>query len=168
MPANAWIFQSNPKIYQLRRALLELEEQVWRVTRYQTEMRIGDTVYFWEAGRDAGILAVGQLSSLPATVAEPASQLPFHREPRAFSATQPRVTVSKIRLLPAKLPKRAVQAGPHLAGLHILRCPRGANFRLTTQEAESLVQLIRSYSLVSSTQLPAGERRVLLNPTGWP
>jgi hypothetical protein len=63
-----WVFQANPKQYDLRSELAELDvgdEDEWFVSRYASEMRPGDMVVLYESGPDAAVLAVGELTSAP-------------------------------------------------------------------------------------------------------
>jgi hypothetical protein len=47
---NAWIFQSKPSQTDLRTELRVGAVDQWMATRYRSEMRDGDVVYFWLAG----------------------------------------------------------------------------------------------------------------------
>jgi len=52
---NAWIFQANPGIYDIRGAIDALTVQSWSVTQFKKLIKTGDTVYIWESGSDGGI-----------------------------------------------------------------------------------------------------------------
>jgi hypothetical protein len=68
-PYRAWLFQANPRYYdladRLRRAKVG-DEDVWTVTRYGNVMQAGDPVLLWLSGEQAGIYAVGELLGPPA------------------------------------------------------------------------------------------------------
>ncbi len=53
-----WLFQGNPKYYQVVQAIQDFEEMLWLVTRYGKEIAVGDEVIIWMAGNDAGIYAI--------------------------------------------------------------------------------------------------------------
>src|SRR5215203_3764247 len=65
---SVWLFQANPKQYQLAEELMNIEQgdtDGWSVTSHRTEMRAGDLVILWQAGNDAGIYAIGELLDEP-------------------------------------------------------------------------------------------------------
>jgi hypothetical protein len=68
--ASEWIFQANPKKYDIRTMLTRVDEHdrrvAWRTTRYRNEIRPGDRVYLWEAGPVSGVVAVGTVVTQPA------------------------------------------------------------------------------------------------------
>ena len=57
----SWIFQGNPKIYDLTAAVRALKEETWLVQQHRAEIRVGDRVYLWESGPEAGIVAVAEV-----------------------------------------------------------------------------------------------------------
>jgi len=65
---SSWIFQANPKIFDINGAIAELKEINWKVSRYRDRIHAGDTVYIWEAGEEAGIIAIGKILSNPALI----------------------------------------------------------------------------------------------------
>ena len=67
---NFWIFQANPKIYDLEGSLKSLNKQKWSVRQYKNEIKIGDTVYLWQSGPNAGILAKSTVLTKPALISE--------------------------------------------------------------------------------------------------
>lgn len=60
-----WIFQSNPKFYNLERAVKEIDEDLFRVTRYKKQIEEGDKVLFWVSGENAGLVGYGDILSNP-------------------------------------------------------------------------------------------------------
>ena len=58
-----WIFQANPKIYDLERSLRNERLNDWRVTRYRSEIKIGDQIIFWKAGKKRGVYGLGKVIS---------------------------------------------------------------------------------------------------------
>jgi len=63
---STWIFQSNPELFDLPAALAELSELTWVAREHVHEIMPGDTVYLWESGRDAGIVARARVMTAPA------------------------------------------------------------------------------------------------------
>jgi hypothetical protein len=139
-----WQFQSNPQLYDLRAALRSLDEQVWSVSRYAKEIKIGDTVYLWEAGTQGGMIARGEISDPPCLRPEPWAQLPFIRVHSAFLKDRIRTKLKILEIFDPLIARRAVTAHPIFCNLRVLRCPRGTNFRLSQAEAEALDGLVRA------------------------
>ncbi|RRR70367.1 MAG: EVE domain-containing protein [Candidatus Viridilinea halotolerans] len=134
----AWIFQSNPKYYDLPGALAAFRKFFWLVRQHDADLRIGDTVYLWEAGRDAGILAVATITSEPEMINGAELDRRFHRDPSRFKNTQQRVTFRIDRVLAQRLPRTELLAHPQLSKLSILQQPRGTNFNVSEQEAVAI------------------------------
>ena len=52
-----WIFQSNPRQWDLRGALAQEPRLSWKVSSFRADIKVGDTVYMWECGARAALLA---------------------------------------------------------------------------------------------------------------
>lgn len=139
---NAWLFQSNPTLYDLRGALRSLKEQVWSVSRYVKEIRPGDQVYIWEAGKRGGIVALAQVSEPVRFQSEPPEQHPFAKSAEPFAGDRPRVRLKILRLVEPVIGRQAIISRQDLASLQVLRCSRGTNFRLTREEVMILDGLV--------------------------
>ena len=51
-----WIFQGNPKIYDVQNALKELDVFHWTLRQHKSEVLPGDLVYIWASGESGGLL----------------------------------------------------------------------------------------------------------------
>lgn len=60
---NYWIFQGNPKIYDVIRALKDNILKTWSVTRHKDKIKIGDKVILWVAGKRSGCYALCTVTS---------------------------------------------------------------------------------------------------------
>jgi len=63
--AGAWIFQGNPKYYDVVGAVRVLPRIEWRVRQYKRRIEAGDTAYIWETG-GTGFVARAVVSGAPA------------------------------------------------------------------------------------------------------
>jgi Restriction endonuclease len=63
--SGAWVFQANPKRFDLLRALDAGSTETWSVNQHRQDIQPGDRVWFRITGPTAGIYAVGQVASLP-------------------------------------------------------------------------------------------------------
>lgn len=140
--ASSWIFQSNPRYFDLPGALAELSELTWVVRQYADQVHIGDTVYLWQAGQESGIFAVAQVLTEPSTIEDTPAERRFNREPGPFSESQRAVRLQIEQVLPDRIRRDTLQTHPLLKDMQILRAAQGTNFRLTPAQATVLAGLV--------------------------
>ncbi|NJL76922.1 MAG: EVE domain-containing protein [Saprospiraceae bacterium] len=58
-----WLFQVNPKIFQLRAALRAEHLASFVVKTHQTKIKIGDKVIVWQTGKTSGVYALATVAS---------------------------------------------------------------------------------------------------------
>jgi hypothetical protein len=139
--AKAWLFQSNPVLYDLRGALRSLQEQVWSVSRYAKEIKTGDRVYLWEAGKRGGIAGVAEIIEPAHLQSEPPEQLPFAKSAEVFAGDRLRTRLRISKVIEPVIPRQSIISTPELSALGILRCSRGTNFRLSLDQWQALNSL---------------------------
>lgn len=62
----AWIFQGNPNRFDVDDYLSRYTQLIyWRTNRYAKDISLGDPVFIWRAGVDAGVVAFGQIVETP-------------------------------------------------------------------------------------------------------
>lgn len=137
-----WLFQADPNVYdlaaKLQHVMVEDEEWAWTVTRFREEMGPGDTVLLWQAGRDAGIYAIGELTSV--CFERPGE---FSKGARAGrDATEWAVKFRFTHILDEPLRREDLQDHPELRELSVLRIRRGTNFRVLTDEWAALQRFL--------------------------
>jgi hypothetical protein len=120
---NAWLFQSNPTLYDLRGALHSLNEQVWTVSRYAKEVQAGDRIYFWEAGRNGGVAGVAVVTEPARLQPGPLEQLSFARVAEAFAGDRTRARLKVLRVIEPIIPRQAIVACTELGGLGVYAAP---------------------------------------------
>lgn len=141
-----WIFQANPKIYDVSGAIRSLQEDTWLVQQHRDELRPGDRVYLWESGPDAGIVAVCEILD------EVADRLPSEASTRfvldrvKLGGVRPRVRIRISAVVDPRLSRRDLQAHQDLAELSILKQAQGTNFSVTPQQAGAIEELLAGRS----------------------
>jgi MoxR-like ATPase/predicted RNA-binding protein with PUA-like domain len=139
----AWIFQANPKIYAIDRALSELSSLQWTVRRHRGEVHDGDRVYLWRSGKNAGVIAVGAVIGEPTPRGPDEAERPYYLRPEELESSEPRVDIQVDRVLDKTLSRRELAEHPVLAAMAVIRMQgRGTNFRLTEEQARVLDELI--------------------------
>jgi predicted Mrr-cat superfamily restriction endonuclease len=63
--SGAWVFQANPKRFDLLQALQDSSTETWSVNQHRQDIQPGDRVWFRVTGPDAGLYAIGQVTSVP-------------------------------------------------------------------------------------------------------
>ena len=63
--SGAWVFQANPRRFDLLQALQDGGTEMWSVNQHRQDIQPGDRVWFRLTGPGAGVYAVGQVTSLP-------------------------------------------------------------------------------------------------------
>lgn len=141
---SSWIFQSSPTQYDLASALKVLKDVTWLVNQYQHEVHAGDSVFLWETGPQAGILAVGAISSEPAVIDQGAGELAYELTPNKFSGPRLRVRITIERVLRPRLSRQQITSNESLASLPNLKFANATNFKLTSEQDTALSGLVES------------------------
>jgi len=130
-----WIFQANPNKYRILKSLESEVEEYWNLNQHAKDVHIGDRVLIWISGPDAGIYAVGTVTTEPVMMPDSPSGLEYWLLMREGRRPKPRVLVRYDRkLLGRPLLKALIRNDPELWDLEILHFPRGTNFPLADHQ----------------------------------
>ncbi len=140
-----WIFQSNPKYYDLEKDLEGITEEdldnfSWTVNQYANQIRTGDVAYLWTSGKDAGILAVATVISDTYYTSDVEGE--FISDKKKEEGKQQWVDLRIDYILPKRIRRDDLIDHPTLRSMQIIRRPQGTNFIVTNEEAEALNALI--------------------------
>jgi len=138
----AWIFQANPELFNVGGALRQLKEMTWVTRQHGDAIRAGDTVFVWQSGREAGIVATASVLSDPQPMKQLDEEKRFSLSDDKFAGLQPRVRIRIERVLPARIERTSLLEDPVLGSLTVLTAPQGTNFAVTKEQAEALNGLI--------------------------
>jgi len=135
-----WIFQANPKHFDIEGALTALDEIRWRVPQYTDEIQPGDAVVIWRSGNESGIIGVGMVASDPFESAVAHGELEFVLSAKAEGNPETRVAL-KVR--PADyVPKAVIEQQGSMGEHQIIRAPMGTVFRLEQAEWDDIAPLL--------------------------
>jgi 5-methylcytosine-specific restriction protein B len=137
-----WIFQSNPAMYDLTRAVKILPTLSWNAAQHVSDFHIGDRVLLWQSGPEAGIQALATITERPQPSRMSADELQFAVQPERFSGERMRIGLRVNEILEKPLLRRDLMSVPGLSEMEILRQPQGTNFRVSEKEAEILMSLL--------------------------
>jgi len=155
--ASVWVFQANPSIFDVDRAILEEPEMTWVVRQHRSEVRQGDRIYLWRAGGEAGVIATATVLDDP-EVRPGIAGSPYLLEPEALSKEEARVTLRIDRVLPSPLTRTALLEHPVLKDLEVIRFANATNFRVSADQDSALRALLTGASLtVPALQAEVGD-----------
>lgn len=138
-----WIFQANPERFSIPEMLTYAsaeEPTPWAVTRYADRIRPGDRMLLWEAGRDAGVLALATITS-DVYVLEEADD---------FGDTKVDFVITD--LVRPRLRRQDLLDHAVLKDLQILRVPNATNFLVTDEQWLALRDLANTVPLETSDE----------------
>jgi hypothetical protein len=145
----AWIFQGNPRSFDIDDYVARYPEMVyWRTPRYAAQIGVNDRAYLWRSGRNAGAIAFGTIVEAPV----PGSSV---RHPEALGndlwqadvpdlmEVRTGIRLHEVRLGEDEgfLRRQVFKAHPALSRSMIIRMPTGTVFPLEPTEAAALESL---------------------------
>lgn len=149
MSRRTWIFQGNPNRFDIDEYLSQYPVLIyWRTNRYKKLIEIGDQVFIWRAGSNAGVIAEGEVVEIP--ILENEVRYPEALGNELWRTTESHVNELKtgirlndIRLVIADgmVQRKLVQNDPDLCHSMIIKVPTGTVFRLRDEESRALNQL---------------------------
>jgi len=143
-----WIFQSNPKYYDIVGALKEYKSMRFTISRYKDEIKPEDTVFIWASGKDAGIYAIAEVTSLPYTLEYTPPPDLFDREDRNVDEKTFFVDIDILKVLTTPLLKKQLITNSELRDLSIITAPQGTNFRVSKSQGDLIMDLINGNRII--------------------
>lgn len=142
--SSVWIFQSNPKRFDILNALEELKEDVWGVRRYKKEIKAGDIGIIWMSGKDGGIYAISNIVTSPDYMAEGKEVAKFWHSDEDKNEIKFRVKLKyKLKLPNNPIFREELKNIPQLKNMSIFKQPQGTNFKVTENEWSIISDLIK-------------------------
>lgn len=150
--SGAWVFQANPRRFDLLQALQDSSTETWSVNQHRQDIQPGDRVWFRLTGPNAGIYATGQVTSVP------------RPEASEFGDWQVDVTF-EARIDPPLL-RAESDADPVLSATSALGGLMGTNLSLTAEADTRLEELTEDRLIPIAGREPAArllERKLNLD-----
>ena len=149
--SETWVFQANPRYYDIRGALAAVSELTWLANQHRDQMQAGQQVLIWESGKAGGVLALAEIMGEPARGMEDLDSDIFSRGEHKFDSNQYKVMLRIQKVFAAPLTRTELKQHPVLGELQILRQPHGTNYRLTVAQALSFQELLHASAPVVDT-----------------
>jgi len=140
-PAGVWVFQANPTVFDIDRAVSEEPEMTWVVRQYAKEIRKGDRVYIWRSGPEAGVIATAAVTSDPEILPGVADS-PYALKPESLEKSEPRVRLEVGEVLPTPIKRADLLEDPVLKELEVVSFPNATNFRVSPEQDAALRGLV--------------------------
>lgn len=149
---SCWIFQGNPKLYDVFSAVSELDSITWAVNQNPKQIKKGDKAYIWISGSDGGIIAAGTVLCDP-EMKQPDVDDPYNRSVALNREPYLGVDIEIQRKLIDSIVKRTtLLADDRTKRMEILTFPGATNFRVTKEEDEVIEGIIEgTYQRIPST-----------------
>jgi MoxR-like ATPase len=141
-PARHWIFQANPKLFDIESALRSLGELSWLINQHAEDIRKDDHVFLWRSGVESGVLAVATVLTDPSMAEAPADEQRFNLDQGKFDGARLRVRLRVDARVAPTLSRDVIAEETKLSNLSILRYAQGTNFSVTDEEASILKRLV--------------------------
>jgi hypothetical protein len=137
--ASHWIFQGNPKFFDVDQYLRSRTQISWSVNQHQSKIQVGDKVLFWRSGPDGGVIAECIVETRP--VNEIQGDAPeLYRNPEDAKGSGPSC---KLRVLSQyvdnAISREKIKAA--LPSLTIIRFPRAVNYPITESDFNTILSL---------------------------
>ena len=168
---SCWIFQGNPKYYDVVGAVEAEDTLTWTVNQYSKQIKKGDKAYIWLSGSDSGIVASGTIMHDP-ELKTPNFQDPYTRG--EFLKNDPYLAVEiqvKRKFIQFRVPRAVLLADERTKQLEILKYPGATNFRVTKAQDEVIESIINGnyerFPIVDTPQVEVvGKQRYWLYAPG--
>jgi len=161
-----WIFQANPKIFDIDGAIRDLSELTWTVKHEATRAAVGDRVFVWRAGREAGVIALGTIIEAALPRENSPDEVPYIIDKERLGGIQPRVRFQIDERLKEPLFRTAISAEPRLQDLMILRFANYSTFKLSPQHSAALIEMIDDIKDQPAAPLEGPAHRVWIYAPG--
>lgn len=144
MATKAWIFQCNPERFDVDGFLKQNVGQLsWLVSRYKDEIGIGDTVYLWRSGDNAGIVGEAEITGPVETRPDDPEAMPFWiaGDEGTEPAARVRMRLKRVANGREVIQRNWLKEDHELGDLSIIKMPTGTNFPVATQLATRLAAI---------------------------
>jgi hypothetical protein len=136
-----WLFQANPKIFDIKRALNNLRELTWTINQAAGKFQAGQTGYIWESGSTGGIVAQATLLTDPAEMDADPRDNEYSTDESKFTGRRLRVRLRIDRVLDEPISRQSLLEHPTLKSLGIIRFANATNYTLTDDEYDAITSL---------------------------
>ncbi|WP_282068232.1 EVE domain-containing protein [Olleya namhaensis] len=137
---NYWVFQGNPNVYNITKALEAGHLKSWKVAAHKDKIKIGDKVILWQTGKNAGCYALAEIISEVSVFEEEKVEEQYYVNPLNSSSTD-RVKLRVIKnLVYDPILWNDLKEDPAFTDFKAGN--QGTNFSASKEEYETLLELL--------------------------
>ena len=137
-----WIFQGNPKYYDIQAAIQNMDIITWDVNQYTKQIKQGDSAYIWLSGSEGGIIASGKILCNPEMrdidISDPYSKGEVAEKGQYLAVD---IEINK-KLLDSIISRNILLADECTKNLDILKFASATNFRVTKEQQAVIESMI--------------------------
>jgi len=144
----AWIFQGNPKRFDIDDYLSRYSFIYWSTPTNQKEMVVGDKAFIWRSGELSGLVAIGTIRELPVPRSEVKTPEALGDDLWVSQKDEPSeikvgIEVEDVKLTPEEgmLERESLKMHLIISRNRIITNPVGTVFRLNSEEEQALTKL---------------------------
>jgi len=137
--AGAWIFQGNPRYYDVAGAVRALPSIAWVVRQYKRQIEAGDTAYIWETG-GTGVVARAIVTGDPVLAFDQTDA--FTRQFDGVTAPELFAPLTIVEVFDPPLSRAECRADPVLETLRNLAFPNATNYPLMPEQEAAIKALL--------------------------
>lgn len=140
--STGWIFQGNPKYYDVIQAVTDLNLITWNTKQYQNQIKMGDRAYIWMSGSEGGVVASGIIRCDP-EIRENDNSDPYAISEK-FSTGKSLVVDIEIthKIMDAIISRADFLSDERLKKVSIITFANATNYKLTAEQADVLDSII--------------------------
>ncbi len=139
---SSYIFQGNPKFYDVIGAILDLDTITWKVRQHTNQIKEGDKVYIYISGTESGIIASGIVSCDPEISFGDAFDPYIISDNFRFSHDKTVDVKILNKFIDKKITKNLLQSHEGLKNLKVLTEANKTNYLITKEQADILDNMI--------------------------
>lgn len=138
---NYWIFQGNPKYFDVEGALQAEVLKTWKVSAHKDKIRKGDKVILWLTGNHSGCYALAKITSEVGKIVMSPEEIRYYKT--EFDSSEDRVSIEiEQNIVSDPILWEDIREIPELEELKAGN--QGTNFTATEKEYESIKKMILS------------------------
>ena len=143
-----WIFQGNPKFFNVDAYLREFRVVLWMVRQKHLapRMNVGDSVYLWRADAgdegSGGVVAHGSIIDTPKELDDAEAAKYYYTAQNDLKPTlRARILLDSVHIRPPKFSREQLKADAILSELPILQNAHATNFEVASNQAIRLNEI---------------------------
>lgn len=160
-PINYWIFQGNPKEYDIVKSLQDSALKTWRVKAHRDKIKKGDKVILWAGGKNAGVYALATIDSEVAIMSEPETEKKYYKDQTIYEDKERVHLKIDYNLYDQPLLKSVLEQLEWFSKMKV--GTQGTNFSSSKKEYDSILKLVTNMNNADSNEIVKEDVKMQLN-----